>query len=181
MSKNNDLEMYPLSFDVAGYMAEVKDCVNIALDPLSGHMHDVICTAISQCSEAANIMILEAQKNVKEISREITNTEATIEVGVDEGAIGGGEQGFVRVMVTLHGNHSVWARPGASAWTKHVGVKRQNHVEVEYHLPFFEQGDHSDVMLKAFEHDIQKYVKQFMASLNAMLQAIDYQKYLKIG
>lgn len=181
MSNGNDLDLASISFDVAGFMAEVKSIVNIAFDILSMHMHSVLCDAIAQCSEAAMVMIGEAQKNVRELSREITTTSATIEVGVDEGAIGGGEQGIVRVMVALHGNHSVWARPGASAWTKHVNSKRQNHVQIAYHLPFFEQGDHSDVMVKAFEHDIDKYAKDCYNRIIGMINAIDFSKYLIIS
>ena len=174
----SDLTLFPVRFDTAGYMAEVRHCVDIGFDWLSGQMHDVLCRVISQCSEAAHIMIIEAQKNVREISREINNDTATLEVGIDEGAIAGGEQGYVRVMVTLHGNGEVWARPGAVAWTKHVNSKRQNHVQTEYRLPFFEQGDHSDTMMLSFEHDMNKHIKDFMNRLQDLLDSIDYSQYL---
>ena len=177
----NDLIMNHVSFNETGYMADIKDILNICLDTLSGHMHDVLCAAIAQCSEAAMVMIIEAQKNVKEISREVDNNHVSIEVGIDEGAIGGGEQGFVRVMVTLYGNHSVWARPGGVAWTKHVNTKRPNQVKTEYHLPYFEQGDHSAVMMKAFEHDIKKYVKDFLDMVYTMISSIDYSQYIQVS
>jgi len=177
----SDLTLFRVRFDKAGYMAEVKSCINIALDQLSGHMHDVMCRAISQCSEAANVMIMEAQKNVKEISREVTDSTAVIEVGIDEGAIAGGEQGYVRVMVALHGNLAggpIFTKPGQSTWKKHVAGKGPSGATVEYALPFFEQSDHSDVMMKAFEHDIAKHIKDFESIVHAMLDAIDYSRYL---
>ncbi len=167
-----------ISFDVAGYKSEFNQCLNIALDQLSGNMHDVLCRVISQCSEAANVMIMEAQKNVREISREISNGQATIKVGVDEGSIAGGEQGYVRVMVSLYGNHEVWARVGGVAWTKHVNSKRKNQVQTEYRLPFFEQGDHSETMMLAFDRDIEKHVRDFFDTLDGLLASIDYSKYI---
>ena len=174
----SDLTLFPVKFDVAGYMAEVRSCVNIAFDSLSGKMHDVMCRVIEQCTEAAMVMYMEAQKNVKELSRKITNEMAEIEVGIDEGAIGGGEREYIRVMVSLHGNGEVWARPHSQAWTKYVNSQHTNNVEVEYRLPYFEQSDHSDAMMKSFEHDMKKYIKEFESSLWMMLDSIDYSKYL---
>ena len=174
---NNDLTLYPIKFDNAGYMSEIMKCVDIAFNQLSDRMHDVLCRVISQCSLAANVMIIEAQRQVKEISRSITNDICSLEVGIDEGSIGD-EQTYVRVMVSLYGNHEVWARPGGVAWTKHVNTKRQNNVKTEYRLPFFEQSDNSDAMMKAFEHDMQKHERDFMDNLVAMIQAIDVSKYL---
>ena len=174
----SDLVLYPVRFNSAACMAEIKKCIDIAFDILSDRMKYTLMRAIEQCSEAAMVMITEAQKNVKEISREITNDHATIEVGIDEGAIAGGEQAYVRVMVTLHGNGEVWARPGAVAWTKHVNSKRKNHVQTEYRLPFFEQQDHSSLMMLAFEHDINKHIKDFFDRLMGMIDAIDFSQFL---
>lgn len=177
----SDLTLFPIKFDKAGYMAEVKSCINIALDQLSGHMHDVICRVIAQCSEAANVMIIEAQRNVKEISRKVTDDTAEIEVGIDEGAIAGGEQGYVRVMVVLHGNLAggpIFTKPGQSTWKKHVTGRGPSSATVEYALPFFEQPDRSEVMMKSFEHDIAKHVKDFESIVYGMLDAIDYSRYL---
>lgn len=177
----SDLVLYHARYDTAGLMAEIKDCINIAFDILSGKMHDVLCTVISQCSEAAGVMILEAQKNVREISREITNDHATIEVGIEEGAIGGGVREYIRVMVTLHGNGEVWARAHGTGWTKYVNSQHQNHVETDYRLSFFEQSDHSETMMKSFEHDMKRHTDDFMDRLTGMLNAIDYSKYLIIS
>lgn len=167
-----------ISFDVAGYKSEFNQCLNIALDKLSGNMHDVLCRVISQCSEAAGIMIKVTQDNVREISREITNDYVKIEVGIDENDFAGDEQTRVRVMVTLHGNHEVWARVGGVAWTKHVNEKRKNNVQTEYRLPFFEQSDHSDTMMLAFDRDIEKHVRDFFDTLDGLLASIDYSKYI---
>ena len=174
----NDFISYPIQFDTNGLINEISKCIDIAFDQLSMVMQKVICDVISQCSEAANVMILEAQKNVQELSRNVKGPECWLEVGIDENNIKGGEQGFVRVMVTLHGNGEVWAVPGAEAWTKHVNTKRRNNVQVKYRLDFFEQQDHSGTMMLAFEHDMNKHIKQFENSLWAMLEAIDYSKYL---
>ena len=181
VNNNSDLTIYKIYIDEAAYMAEVRECINIGFDILSAHMYEVMCTVIQQCSQASTVMKNEACKNVKEISRSINNSSATIEVGIDEGAIGGGEQGYVRVMVTLHGNGEVWARPGASAWTKDVNTKRKNNVLTEYRLPYFEQSDHSDTMMVSFEHDIEKYAKDCLERITDMIKAIDISKYLVIG
>ena len=177
----SDWTKYNIGFDSAGYMSEVKRCIDIAFNILSGKMHDVLCTVISQCSEAADVMIIETQKNVREISREITDDHATLEVGVDEGNIAGGERGYVRVMVTLHGNGEVWARPGAQAWTKHVETKRQNNVQTEYRLPFFEQSDHSELMMKSFEYDMKKHINDFLDILMQMIRSIDISNFITGG
>ena len=174
----SDLILYPIAFNEAGYLNEVKQCIDIAFDWLSDKMHDVLCRVISQCSQAANIMITVTQQQVKEISRTITDDYAEIEVGVDPASVAGDEQTYVRVMVTLYGNGEVWARPGAAAWTKHVNTKRQNHVKTEYRLPFFEQADNSAKMMVSFDHDMNKHIKDFIDRLIGMLNAIDCSKYL---
>lgn len=177
----SDFTPNKLSFDVNGFMSEFKNCVNIAIDELAGHMHDVLCTVISQCSEAANVMIIETQKNVKEISREIENDHATIEVGVDEGAIKGGEQAFVRVMVTLHGNGIIETKPGQSTWKKHVNSKGQSGAKMIYRIPELEQQDHSGLMMLSFEHDMNKHIKDFFNTLITLLDTIDYSKYVIVS
>jgi len=174
----NDLTLYKIAFNEKGYLDEVKQCIDIAFDWMSGIMHDVLCNVISQCSEAANVMIITTQKQVKEISRTINDEYAELEVGIDPADVVGNEQTYVRVMVTLYGNGEVWARPGAVAWTKHVNTKRQNHVKTEYRLPFFEQKDNSKTIMVSFEHDMKKHIRDFLNRLTEMINAIDCSKYL---
>lgn len=177
----NDFIPNHLSFDTAGFENEFRKCLNIAMDGLSADMHDVWCTVISQCSEAANVMIIEAQKNVREINREITSDHAMVEVGIDEGAIAGGEREFIMVMVTLHGNGQVWTKPGAQTWKKYVAYKGPNKITVAYHISQFDQKDHSDVMVKSFEHDMKRYIRAFERTLYGLLDSIDYDKYVKVS
>ena len=175
----NDLTLYPIKFDSAGAMGEIKNCISIAFDWLSNIMHDLLCRVISQCSEAAHVMILDAQKQVKELNREINDNEATIEVGIDEDSIRGDERTYVRVMVTLHGNNHIFTTPGGPTWKKHAEYKGPNNVQTIYRIPQFDQADNSGLMMKAFEHDMKKYEKDFMNTLDSLLDSIDFSKYLQ--
>ena len=178
---NSDLQMYHVSFDGEALMNDIIMIIDSQFDILSKHMIEVIGDAIIDCSAASGIMKNEARKNVKEISRTITASDASIEVGVDEGAIGGGEREYIRVMVTLHGNGEVWARANGTGWTKHVNSRHQNHVSFDYRLAQFEQSDNSAAMLETYEQNIQVYSKECYDSIISLINGLDYEKYLRIG
>lgn len=180
MSKN-DLEIYSAYFDKAAYMHEVMDIINSQLDILSMHMDEVICEAIAQNTESSDVMIADTLAQVKEISRSVSPEEVSIEVGIDEGDIGGGIQTIIRVLVTLHGNGHIVTKPGGSTWKKDVTGPGESGALSVYSIPQFDQGDHSGAMMHQFDQQIKPYAQEFLQSVVALIQAIDYDKFLRIG
>lgn len=180
----NDLELYSIGFDAEGYIHELHTCIDRALDWLSDVMSMEIKKVIAQCSEASSIMIDETLKHVREISRKITDGVVELEVGIDEGAISGSEQTYVRVMVTLHGNLAgglLYTKPGQSTWKKHVTGPSMSNARAVYALPQLQQFDNSGRMMENFEKEIQKYVNDFYDMLYAMVALIDYSQFLTGG
>lgn len=176
----NDFISYSLGFNTSAFQREFNSCVNIALDWLSGKMHDELCDAISQCSEAANVMIIDTQKQVKELSRSVTSDVAEIEVGIDEGQVSAG-QTYVRVMVTLHGNGQISSKPGVATWKKHVTGQSMSTATTEYRIPQFDQADHSGKMMENFDKSMTKHIKVFMSMLADMVNAIDFSQFITGG
>ena len=176
----NNFVSYSLGFNTSAFQAEFTSCVNIALDWLSGKMHDELCDAIAQCTEAANVMIIDTQKQVKEISRTVSSEVAEIEVGIDEGQVPAG-QTYVRVMVTLHGNGTIFSKPGAATWKKHVTSQSMSTATTEYRIPQFDQADHSGQMMSNFNKQIEKHIKVFLNMLADLINAIDFSQFITGG
>ena len=180
MATHNDLQMFHVSFDTAGYMNAVKGIMSTCLDILSQRMQEVLKRAIYACSESSGIMKAATAALVRERSRSITDTSVEIEVGCDPSEAGDIQQ-FIRASVTLWGNGEVWARAGGSGWTKHVGSLHKNHVAFDYRLAMFEQGDHSAQMEQQFYQEIQRDANDFLNMVAALITAIDMSQYLQIG
>ena len=176
----NDFISYSIGFDTVAFQREFASCVNIALDWLSGKMHDELCSAIAQCTEAANVMIIDTQKQVKEISRNVTASVAEIEVGVDEGQVPAG-QTYVRVMVTLHGNGTISTKPGVATWKKHVTGQSMSTATTEYRIPQFDQADHSGQMMENFDKNMEKHIKVFLNMLADLVNSIDFSQFITGG
>jgi len=180
MSKS-DLEIYSVYFDEFAYIRDVLAIIDSQLDILYVHMDETICEAIAQNTEASDVMIEATLAQVREISRSVSMEEVSIEVGVDEGDISGGLQGIIRVLVTLHGNGHIVTKPGEGTWKKDVAAFGKSGALSIYSIPQFHQGDHSREMMAQFEQQIKPYAEEFVNNIIALAEAIDYEKYLRIG
>ena len=178
---SNDLQIYHVYFDGKAFIADVMSIIDTLFDTLFDCMYDKICNAIAYNSEASGVMKDTTIAQVKEISRVITPQSAEIEVGIDEGDIGGGLQTIIRVLVTLHGNGEIWTNPGGLTWKKDVTGPSISTALSVYNIPQFDQDDHSAEMMEDFEKNIKTDIDDFNRALKAAIDAIDYEKYLRIG
>lgn len=176
----NDLKMNHLSYDVAGFDAEFKKILNLALNHLSARVADIFKREINANSEASQPMKNAAIESVREISRKITDAMVELEVGVDEAyARGKGTEFFVKTMASIYGNlklgnGKLFTKPGKQTWRKHVTDYHTNTFSKEaVRLEGFEQKGHSNEMVQGVlsnvMQDTNKYVEDFINMINSYL------------
>ena len=189
-----------LCFDVAGYMKEFHDCLRIVIDDLSREVQDLMIREIQTNGNGSKEMRSIAVKNVKEISRKITDEEVELVIGIDESSLGSfSDRNFVATMVVLHGNVTsgpLMTKPGQMTWTKHVrryrlssptnkdGTPRKQHMMPDSFMQFEKVsgfGAGRNMLKNIMEHQIDHVVSLSDQKLRDLLRAIDYSKFITVG
>lgn len=196
----SDFTPNKLGFDVAGYMKEFHDCLRIALDRLSREVQWLMMREIQTNGNGSKEMRDIAVRNIKEISRTVTDESVELVVGIDESGLGDfSDRNFVATMVVLHGNVTsgpLMTKPGQMTWTKHVrqyrlspptnedGTPRKPKMMPDSFMQFEKVsgfGASRNMLKNIFENQIDHVLSQFNQSLDDLMNSIDYSQFITGG
>lgn len=196
----SDFTPNKLGFDVGGFMREFHACLTIALDRLSREVQWLMMREIQTNGNGSKEMRDIAARNVKEISRTVTDQEVELVVGIDEGSLGSfADRNFVATMVVLHGNVAnapLMTKPGKMTWTKHVRSYRLSPPTNEDGTPrnpkmmplsFMQYekvngfGAARHMLDNILDHQLEHVLKQFDQTLEDLMDSIDYSQFITGG
>lgn len=168
-----------------------EDILDIA-DTLMNRLSMLLCESIrAQIDTAGNgtsDMQNTAKRYVKEISRKRTSTGIELMCGVDP-SFANDERDFVRISVVLFGNQAggpLHEKPGVDTWNKGVVAKGKpdpDNRNADNMLPDgFNQYPRVEwIMENVMEYDMKKHIEDYLNSLIAAINKLDFSNYLEVG